>query len=29
VAALGLPEDVVALVHGGNAARVYHGIRPD
>jgi hypothetical protein len=28
VAALGLPEDVVAQVVGGNAARVYHGLQP-
>jgi predicted TIM-barrel fold metal-dependent hydrolase len=29
VAALGLPDDVVAQVIGGNALRVYHGIAPD
>ncbi len=28
VAGLGLPDDVVALALGGNAARVYHGLDP-
>jgi predicted TIM-barrel fold metal-dependent hydrolase len=29
VAGLGLPDDVVPLVLGGNALRVYHGLQPD
>lgn len=28
VAGLGLPDDVVALALGGNAARIYHGLDP-